>query len=46
MPTFRQYLVLFPVKTAPSFLHVTLGVGTPSAAHSRTAEAFNRTAAV
>lgn len=46
MLTSGQYLVLFPVKIAPSFLHVILGVGTPSATHSRTAEAFIRTAAV
>lgn len=33
-----QYLELFPVRTAPSFLQVILGAGTPSAAHSSRAE--------
>lgn len=46
MLTSGQYLELFPVKTAPSFLQVILGAGTPSAAHSSRAEVLMCTTAV
>lgn len=44
--TMGQYLVLFPLKTFPSFLHAILGVGTPSAVHSRTTDEFKWTTVV